>query len=1180
LAQQIPHTRGAQIARFSRSDATACKNQRLWALALVTSEDVGSDYLDYRQWARKLRRGGAMPGKIISKTERAITQARFRVVTACLVVGLATFSVAILPAQVAQAATDTVTNCSGSVSVAGSLPYEVANASPGDTIAFAFSGPCRTITLTSTIDISKNLTITGPGANVLSVSGGGSTEIFDVAGGTVFISGLTIEAGNATNGGGIYNSATLTVTDSTLSGDSASRGGGIDNVGTLTVSDSTLSNDIAGQSGGGIESDNASLTVSNSTLANDSASEPFNTDGGGIDMYDGGGSVTNSTLSHDSADYGGGIEDDQGNLTMSGTIVANSPSGSDCFLQLPIGTFTDNGDNLDDDGTCHLTAGTDLSHTAAGLDPSGLQNNGGPTQTIALESGSAAIDHVSNGSLCPATDQRGAPRTTPCDIGAYDTDWGPAIALNVTGSQVTGGNPSFSYTTNAPGGIVSGALTCTTVDDGTPISTGLAAGYYTIDGSSCSGLASSDQATYPIFPSSYTGTFVVSASPAWTISTSPDPGADDNAVTGVSCTSVIFCVAVGYQTAVGSEQTLIESWDGSTWSVVSSPDGGGFNALDGVSCTSPTSCVAVGFDQSGTTDQTLVESWDGSNWSLASSPDMGGNENFLNAVSCSTATGCVAVGSYYTGSVFDTLIETLSGGSWVVTSSPNPGASFNELNGVSCTSTTSCVAAGENDAGSTNDTLIETLSGGSWIATSSPSPGSTTNQLNAVSCSSATSCVAVGEQTSGSALQTLVEALGGGTWSVTSSPNDGSGDNVLNGVSCVTASACEAVGYDGSGAAKQTLIESGNSGTWSIAPSSSPGSDNNNLYGVSCTSPTSCAAVGDYSDGALGNNETLVEMASTAVVAALSPATDVTTGGTTVTITGSGFTGATAVDFGATPATIDSESGGTSLTVIDPPGTAGTVDVTVTAPGGISALNSADQFTYTVEQSSVTEQCQPTCTNAASTTLNTTSVSVVGNSGTSSSGPSTTLVVNTGSLSCGTSKAHDYDYPTAVSTLSATDFPAHAALSVTETVGNEPSTKGVGVCYAVGSDPTGTFLHHCKVSMKAPCLETLTESSGSVIATFLSPANDPRFWTGEAAAALTTFSPAKGAPGATFTIKGKNLTGALGVVIGGVNAAVSQKSTSTKLLVTVPPKAALGPGLVTVTSASGQAVSTKTFTVT
>ena len=53
---------------------------------------------------------------------------------------------------------------------------------------------------------------------------------------------------------------------------------------------------------------------------------------------------------------------------MGATIVAGNPSGNDCFLQLPVGTFTDLGNNLADDGTCHLTLGSDLPSTAAGLD--------------------------------------------------------------------------------------------------------------------------------------------------------------------------------------------------------------------------------------------------------------------------------------------------------------------------------------------------------------------------------------------------------------------------------------------------------------------------------------------------------------------------------------------------------------------------------------------------------------------------------------------------------------------------------------------------------------------------------------------------------------------------------------------------------------------------------------------
>jgi len=176
-------------------------------------------------------------------------------------------------------------------------------------------------------------------------------------------------------------------------------------------------------------------------------------------------------------------------LTMGATVVANN-TGGDCSG----GLTTDEGYNLDDDGSCGLSGTGGLSDTAAGLDSSGLQDNGGTTQTIALEPGSAAIDEVSDGTLCPATDQRGAPRTAPCDIGADDTDWGPAITLDISGSQASGRSATLSYTTNAPGGIVSGTLTCTMVDDGTPISSGLAVGTHTVDGSSCSGLSSSDQA--------------------------------------------------------------------------------------------------------------------------------------------------------------------------------------------------------------------------------------------------------------------------------------------------------------------------------------------------------------------------------------------------------------------------------------------------------------------------------------------------------------------------------------------------------------------------------------------------------------------------------------------------------------------------------------------------------------
>ena len=150
-----------------------------------------------------------------------------RVLGATLTVVLATYAVAVVASHVAGAATDTVTNCSGSVSVSGSLPFEVANAVSGDTVDFSSPPPCQSITLSSTIAISTDISIEGPGANVLGVNGNGSTEVFNVASGvTASITALGI--GNGVNSGG--------------------NGGAIDNQGTLTVLDAVLDNNHAGTS--------------------------------------------------------------------------------------------------------------------------------------------------------------------------------------------------------------------------------------------------------------------------------------------------------------------------------------------------------------------------------------------------------------------------------------------------------------------------------------------------------------------------------------------------------------------------------------------------------------------------------------------------------------------------------------------------------------------------------------------------------------------------------------------------------------------------------------------------------------------------------------------------------------------------------------------------------------------
>ncbi len=237
-------------------------------------------------------------------------------------------------------------------------------------------------------------------------------------GGTLTLTDSTLSGNSSAAGGGIDNGGMATVTDSTLSGEpytANGSAGGIYNTGTMTVTHSTVSGNSVGGSGGAI-TNAGTMSLTDSTLSDNSAGYI----GGGIANV-GTMTLTDSTLSDNSAPggHGGGIYNDS-TINLGATIVANSSSGGDCYL--PGGTFNDLGYNLDDDGSCNLTATGDVSNSPAGLDPTGLQDNGGPTQTIALEAGSPAIRAVTDPTLCPPTDQRGYVKSVPCDMGAFETD--------------------------------------------------------------------------------------------------------------------------------------------------------------------------------------------------------------------------------------------------------------------------------------------------------------------------------------------------------------------------------------------------------------------------------------------------------------------------------------------------------------------------------------------------------------------------------------------------------------------------------------------------------------------------------------------------------------------------------------------------------------------------------------
>ncbi|MGD0947272.1 MAG: right-handed parallel beta-helix repeat-containing protein [Candidatus Binatia bacterium] len=233
------------------------------------------------------------------------------------------------------------------------------------------------------------------------------------------------------NGGAIFNSNgdPLTIADSTFSGNTAKGVGAISNGGTLTVTNSTFSGNTATGSVNGIGaiSNSGTLTVINSTFSGNTATS-YN----GVGAISNGGTLTviNSTFSGNpgSGSYSSSIHN-SGTLTLTNTIVANTTNGANCS-----GTITDGGHNLDDGATCGFTANGSLSNTNPLLDSGGLASNGGPTQTIALQTGSPAIN-AGDESVCSAPpvsnlDQRGYVRpgagATSCSIGAYEDNAVPA----------------------------------------------------------------------------------------------------------------------------------------------------------------------------------------------------------------------------------------------------------------------------------------------------------------------------------------------------------------------------------------------------------------------------------------------------------------------------------------------------------------------------------------------------------------------------------------------------------------------------------------------------------------------------------------------------------------------------------------------------------------------------------
>lgn len=334
--------------------------------------------------------------------------------------------------------------------------------------------PSGTITLASNLGLGSNITVNGVGTGSTIISGNGVAQVFVFVqnGINVAMNDLTITGGVSSQGAGIFatTSSTLSLTRVLVTNNNATltskQGGGLFIAGTLNLTDSTVSNNSAANGGGGIRLNaTGTANITNSTISGNSTSS-VGAGGGGIESL-GTLNITNSTFSGNTIGdgSGAGIEVAGGDTTISfttitanssvstsgqlsrfgtgvfiirGSIVANPAAGINCA---GLSAANSGGNNLDSGNTCGFTAAGDLINSNPLL--AALANNGGLTQTHALQAGSPAINAGPTTGTIPANDQRGTgfPRVVgaQADIGAFES----SAIVAPTAPVVSVGNASI-----------------------------------------------------------------------------------------------------------------------------------------------------------------------------------------------------------------------------------------------------------------------------------------------------------------------------------------------------------------------------------------------------------------------------------------------------------------------------------------------------------------------------------------------------------------------------------------------------------------------------------------------------------------------------------------------------------------------------------------------------------------
>lgn len=300
---------------------------------------------------------------------------------------------------------------------------------------------------------------------------------------------------------------------------------------------------------------------------------------------------------------------------------------------------------------------------------------------------------------------------------------------------------------------------------------------------------------------------------AWSAITSVNPTGQDAlvAVAAISSTNV-WAVGFSGSDVSNNARTLTEQWNGSNWSVVPSPTPGVSADLVAAARIPGRSQVwAVGHAVTGGgIDQTLIELWNGTSWSVVPSPNRGvGGSDFL-GVTAISANNAWAVGTYSDKKGnFKTLTEHWDGKTWSVVSSPNV-ANNGVLWAVSQVPGTNTVWAAGSYVNSKGiaQTLTMVWKGEEWVVIASPNVKAVNNTFFGVSAGSASDIWAVGLTYDNSgANAALTEHWNGSQWTIVSTPNV-EGDSILTAVTNVPASALFwAVGVSYGGGGSHTVTQ-------------------------------------------------------------------------------------------------------------------------------------------------------------------------------------------------------------------------------------------------------------------------------------------------------------------------------------------------------------------------------------